>query len=128
MGVVIDDEWSTTRILKRISYLSIPISYKRRFGKMEGKVGVLALVKLDSYGQAYTQVPYEGDTLIFETEGELGIVNLDVGPKVGLSYTLNSKLSIELSYYYGINDILAGESQWIWATQFCNIVIPYTHQ
>ena len=107
---------STVYIYRHISYLSLPVYYGLKLGKLTVNVGFQVSYALASGGRDKGKLTYNGSVMTWDNKFEkLGIDPYDFGPRAGLIFPLSDKFSIEAAGYYGVNDILKEEGPpWTW--------------
>jgi len=111
---------------QRISYLSLPIYYGRTFNKCTVNLGFQASMLLASGATSITESVVNGVTDVYEYEyDDLFIDNYDFGARIGIIYKLGSKLSVEGSYYFGVNNISVDNLYNYFAVQQGTIGVRY---
>ncbi len=112
-------------IYRHISYLSIPIYYGFKFKKLNINLGIQSSLALASSGEERGQF---GGTAISNNFAKLNIDNYDFGARAGMFINLSKRFSIDLNYYYGINNILNDNvniPNWSWKVQQATIGLCY---
>jgi hypothetical protein len=95
------------------SYIGIPIYYRGQIGKIGIKGGFQSMIFLfansdhESIGEINGE-PYEDEGKIKNIKFE----QIDMGPKLGVDYKLNSKIRLRADYYHGLIDITSNEFPW----------------
>jgi hypothetical protein len=112
-------------IYRHISYLSLPIYYGFKFKKLSFNLGIQTSLALASSGEERGQF---GGTVISNNFTKLNIDNYDFGARAGMFINLSKRFSIDLNYYYGINNILSNNiniPNWSWKVQQATIGLCY---
>lgn len=117
-------------LYRHISYLSIPVYYGYTFKWLTFNGGLQVSYALASSGREKNNV------IVYEIGGkkesytnktdDINITRFDFGPRAGVVYQLNSKMSVEASYYYGLNNILKdGSPAWKLGVQQVSVGVRY---
>ncbi len=122
-------QFVTTNTWRHISYLGLPIYFGINFKKLNVNLGFQANLLLASGGQEIGQAPYNGKIQTWDTKSsKLNIDNYDYGARAGILLNLTSRFSIEVNYYYGLNNILKdtkASSVWTWKVQQATVGLRY---
>lgn len=106
--------FSSNILYRHISYLSIPVYYGYTFKLLTINGGLQVSYTLASSGREKSSVILNEAEEYRESANrnvdDINITKFDFGPRAGMVYQLNSKLAVEASYYYGLNNILKGGS------------------
>lgn len=95
------------------SYIGVPFYYRLGLGKLGIKVGVQPMFFLfassnyKASGEVYN-APYETESETKDIEFE----KIDIGPKIGLDYSLNTRFRLRIDYYHGLTDITSDTFPW----------------
>lgn len=101
---------ATSDLYEHISYLGLPIYCGFTIKNMTINAGFQLSYALARRGREALNINVNG--AIYSDENRidnLPIDKFDFGPRIGLTYNLNNKFSIEGVYYYGINNILENQ-------------------
>ncbi len=112
-------------VYRHISYLSLPIYYGFKFKKLIINLGIQSSLALASSGEERGQF---GGIVVSNNFTKLNIDNYDFGIRAGIFVSLSKKFSLEVNYYYGINNILSNSvniPNWSWKVQQATIGIRY---
>ena len=114
-------------INKSISYISLPVYFGLKYNKFIINIGFKLSFKLAGSEKANGQATYNGKTDTWDSQYEyLDIDTYDIGPRVGLIYNLNNKCDFEVTYYYGVNNLLEkNDLNRTWRVQQAVIGIRY---
>ena len=125
-------EVGTDNIWRHITYFGLPIYFGYNFKKLNVNIGLQTNFTLASSGREKGQVPdgYGGIATWDNKFSKLGIDDLDYGARAGLIFQHTDKFSLEIIYYYGINNILKDEIisknlNWKWKVQQMTIGLRY---
>lgn len=118
---------SFDKIYKHISYLNLPIYYGLKVKKFIVNVGFQASLVLASGACEIGETSLNGNITTWDKkDDELNIDNYDFGPRAGIIYNITDKLSIEGTYYYGLNDIADNDGpNWGWKIQQAVVGLRY---
>jgi len=96
-----------TRNNIHISYLTFPLYYGYKIDKMTINGGFQVAAVIFSSEVIKSTYTISGDiTNYTQKQNDMNIDWFDFGPRIGIIYDLNSRLSIEGTYYHGINNII----------------------
>ena len=100
-------QFITNDISRHLSYLSVPIYYGFFIKKLNVNFGLQTSMLLKSSGLSKAKSPdNNGGYYNFELKlDNLPVKDFDFGAKLGLSYALTNRFSIEATYYYGLLNI-----------------------
>lgn len=95
------------RLSRHISLLSLPVYYGINIKKLTIHAGVQSSYAI-AYSSPYTSTGIrQGQPYRRKTISDNSVIDkFDFGPRAGIIYPLNDKLSVEATYYYGFNNIL----------------------
>jgi hypothetical protein len=101
-------EYGTLKNWFNISYLGFPVYFGYSIKKFTVSLGFQVNYMLTGSSIQKIEVPYNGEMLTFENiHKNLSIDNFDYGPRIGFTYGLSKRFSVEANYYYGLNNIMA---------------------
>jgi hypothetical protein len=101
----------TTDDFIHLSYLSIPLYYKYRISNFSIGAGVqISYLIISSDETKYSDTEYGQSNSGSFNAKNLDIIKYDYGPKLMLSYQLSNKISINLDYYYGLQNLIINGS------------------
>jgi len=94
-------------IYRHISCIGLPLSYSYSFKSLRIRMGIQPSVIFLSSGRRKGHYPNDyGNTVYFnEKDDKLDIKAFNIGSVTGLGYSLTDKLSVEVRYYHGLNNI-----------------------
>ncbi len=105
-----------TKIKRNITYMCLPLYYGFKFEKLSINLGVQVSLAMRSGGEEKSHLYDEKNNLIYVATQKFNELNIDkynFGIRAGIMYDISSKFSIDLSYYYGVNNIHDNEdSEW----------------
>lgn len=90
------------------SYLALPIYGRYQVGKFGLKVGFQTMLFLNATSDFKIENNFFDGTSILEEQSETAIDfrAIDLGPTVGLDFSVHTKLRLRLNYYHGARDII----------------------
>ncbi len=125
--------YSTAKIYKHISYLSLPIYYGFKLKKLMINVGFQVSYVLTSSSRDKGQTTNNLGVTNWDNKlDDLNVPNYDFGPRAGVTFNLTDKLEIEGEYYYGVNNIMSYnvlksyDGKPAWRVQQTTIGLKYT--
>lgn len=91
---------------RHISYISLPVYYGININKLTIHAGAQISYAITTSSRSestgtWNEQPYHEET----KSVHMDVDKFDFGPRVGMIYPLNNKLSVEATYYYGFNNI-----------------------
>ncbi len=98
----------------RFSYFSVPVYYTYKIGRFSPNIGFnLSLLLSDRL--TVTAPPFAGLPENVQHEA-INSDQIDYGARIGLGYDISRRVSIDATYYHGLNDIIDwdtnGELEW----------------
>lgn len=113
---------------RHISYLSLPIYYGFKISRLVINAGVQVSYSISSSGREKDHAVFEGENYNTDIKtNDINIKHFDYGPRAGIIYHLTSKLAVEGTYYYGLNNIQKGDPpSWKLKVQQATLGIRYT--
>jgi Outer membrane protein beta-barrel domain len=102
---------SENHTYRHIHYIGLPLYIGYHMKKLGVHIGFQANWALASGGKAKSKSTLNGTD--YESESsldELQINKFDYGPRVGLTYTLSDKWSLETNYYQGLTNLVKASS------------------
>ena len=102
---------SENHTYRHIHYVGLPLYIGYNMKKLGIHIGFQANWALVSGGTAKSKTTVNGSDYESESElDELQINKLDYGPRVGLTYAIADKWSIETNYYHGLTNLVKDSS------------------
>ncbi len=114
-------------LYRHISYISLPIYYGFKFSRLMINAGFQISYSISSSGREKDHAVFEGENFSSDIKtNDINIKPFDYGPRSGIIYNLTSKLAIEGTWYYGLNNIQKGDpSFWKLKVQQATLGIRY---
>ena len=110
-----------------ISYLTLPVYYGVKFNKLSVNLGFQGSFYLFSSSIRKTEGSLNGESIDAKSEpNEMIIDTYNIGPRIGVVYNLDAKISLEANYYYGLNNIYSKGSYYERKVQQMLIGIRYS--
>ena len=121
----ITGETFTEKIKRNITYLSLPVSVGYDLDIIVLNFGLQTSVALFSSAKTVSDDPYYGE--VTTKVKNLNIDRLSFGPKIIADIKATEKVSIELAYFYGLNNILKSDvgMGWSWKIHQVTIGVRY---
>jgi hypothetical protein len=99
-GSISQDEYT------HLSYISIPLYYKYRISDLSIALGLQVSYMIISSDESKITVIQNDSTSQYNSNSKnLSFSKLDYGPKLMLFYKLSNKVSLNLDYYYGLQNL-----------------------
>lgn len=94
-------------IYRHISDIGLPVYYGYSFKNFEVKIGIQPSVTFSSSGRLKGHYSDESTIKVDvnEKHDKLNIGTFNIGSVAGLGYSITDKLSVEIRYYHGFNNI-----------------------
>ncbi len=98
-------------------YIGVPAYYRYSFGRFSIKGGLQALILLSlnlekSHGKHGLTSAEEEPFFHFENADQIPLRKYDLGPQLGLDFTLNRHLRLRFDYYHGLINLYTAEAEW----------------
>ena len=110
-SVMTDDLGRTTgylieKVWHNHSYLGLPVYFGYRIKNFSINLGFQINYMLTGSSIDKVEVPGNGTTQTYETiHKKLSFDNFDYGPRIGVTYGISKRFSVEANYYYGLNNL-----------------------
>ena len=122
-------QYATDYIWRHISYVGMPIYIGYSFKWFKINLGIQANLTLLSGGRDKGQATENGTIYTYENKYDhLAIDYYDYGVRAGMLFKLSNKFSIDVNYYYGLNNIVQEaflSNYWTWKVQQATVGIRY---
>lgn len=92
---------------EHVSWLTLPVYYGITFNGLTLNAGfqISYALSASKEDKAYYMLNGEKHELDYPQSTNFNVNNFDFGPRVGIIYQLNNRLSVEGMFYYGLNNI-----------------------
>jgi hypothetical protein len=116
-------DFGTYKILQNISYFGLPVYFGYKIKKFTINLGFQVNYMLTGSAIEKGEVTFKGETSTFKNiHKKLAIDNFDYGPRIGFTYGLSERFSLEANYYYGLNNLLTNSiGRMKWNIQQCTL-------
>lgn len=85
------------------NYAAVPIFYKCKWGHLAAKIGVQTMALCLSYREGFTKKEVNDvKSLAAYENNDMTRFRMDLGPKIGIEYSLGSNLALRCEYYQGL--------------------------
>lgn len=107
------DGTASYTIYEDVSYMSLPIYLGLTFNRVTFNAGFQISHALSSAAENKVLFLHDGkeEELANSQSPNFPVRNLDFGPRAGINYQLNNRLSLEGMFYYGLGDISYPKSE-----------------